>query len=189
MFRDFVKDSLVVFPFPVPKHENLKGEIFRQIKNYLKGSSHKLFDFMGVAMCSYLPNIKDLEAFQKHFKRQIEKGIEQDTYLIPDIFVVYNYREEDFTPNGYTKPPKWVIEILSPSTALKDLGDKKDLYRFIGVEEYWVISDIRNVFVFLLKEGKYVETEYSLDNEDMKEIEYLEIPVSVFPDLKIKIEE
>ena len=189
MFKDFIKGSLVVFPFPVPKHENLKGEIFRQIKNYLKGSSHKLYDFMGVALSSYLPNIKELEAFQKHFKRQIEKGIEQETYLIPDIFVVCNYREEDFTSNGYIKPPKWVIEILSPSTASKDFGDKKELYRYVGVEEYWVISDVKNVSVFLLKDGKYVETDYSLDDEEMKGIECLEIPVNIFPDLKIKIEE
>ena len=189
MFRDFIKDSLVVLPAPSVNHEDVKAGIITQVSNYLKGSSHKYYTNMSVAMGSYLPKIKDSKAFRNHFKKQVEKGTEQDTYLIPDIFVVTDCRKEDFTSNGYIKPPKWVIEILSPSTALDDFGNKKELYQYIGVEEYWVISDIKNVFVFLLKDGEYQEVAYSLDDESMKDIEFLEIPVSVFPDLKIKIEE
>ena len=189
MFKDFVKGSLVILPAPSFQHEVLKEGIVLQIGSFLKSSPHRLFTTMSVSLSPYLPKIKELKAFQKHFRKQVVKGTEQDTYLIPDIFVAFEGKKEEFGVNGYTKPPKWVIEILSPSTALKDLGDKKELYRYIGVEEYWVISDVRNVFVFLLKDEEYQETEYSLDDEEMKGIECLEIPVSVFPDLKIKIEE
>jgi len=33
-----------------------------------------------------------------------------------------------------------VIEVLSPSTAHRDKGDKKALYEKHGVKEYWIIS-------------------------------------------------
>ena len=35
------------------------------------------------------------------------------------------------------KPPDYVMEIGSPSTARRDLGAKRDLYARIGVGEYW----------------------------------------------------
>ena len=189
MFKDFIKGSLVVLPAPSFQHEVLKEGIVLQIGSFLKGSPHRFFTSMSVSLSPYLPKIKELKAFQKHFRKQVVKGTEQDTYLIPDIFVAFEGKKEEFGVNGYMKSPKWVIEILFPSTALKDFGDKKELYRYIGVEEYWVISDVKNVSVFLLREGEYVETEYSFDDEEVKGVECLEIPVSVFPDLKIKIED
>ena len=144
---------------------------------------------MSVSLSSYLPKIKELKAFQNHLKKQVEKGTEKDAYLVPDVFVAFEGKEEEFGVNGYTKSPKWIIEIASPSTAIKDVREKLELYQYIGVEEYWIISDVRNVSVFLLKDGEYLETEYSLDDDEMAGVKYLEIPVSVFPDLKIKIKE
>ena len=35
------------------------------------------------------------------------------------------------------KPPDFILEIASPSTAANDLGRKRDLYARIGVGEYW----------------------------------------------------
>ena len=35
------------------------------------------------------------------------------------------------------KPPDWVLEIASPSTARVDLGIKRDIYASIGIGEYW----------------------------------------------------
>ena len=35
------------------------------------------------------------------------------------------------------KPPDFVLEIASPSTARTDLYDKRDLYARVGVPEYW----------------------------------------------------
>jgi Uma2 family endonuclease len=190
VFRDFLRGSLVFMPSPVPEHENLKSKILKQVLIYLPDdSSHRLYDNMGVSMSPYLPEIKDLKAFQRHFKKQLKKDTEEDAYLIPDIFAVFDYKKEDFNSNGYLKSPKWIIEIASPSTVSDDFTDKLEIYQFIGVQEYWVISDVKNVSVFLLENGKYQKVDYSLEDEEMKGIEYLEIPVSVFPDLKIKIKE
>jgi Uma2 family endonuclease len=45
--------------------------------------------------------------------------------------------------------PDLVIEILSPSTRARDLGEKRELYESNGVREYWVVdSRERTVRVF-----------------------------------------
>ncbi|MCG8424382.1 MAG: Uma2 family endonuclease [Proteobacteria bacterium] len=37
-------------------------------------------------------------------------------------------------------PPQWVCEILSPSTANRDLGDKKATYHDAHVDHYWLLD-------------------------------------------------
>ena len=38
------------------------------------------------------------------------------------------------------KPPDWVLEVASPSTKEKDLGEKRDDYAAMGVPEYWLFD-------------------------------------------------
>ena len=38
------------------------------------------------------------------------------------------------------KPPDFVLEVASPSTASNDLGHKRDLYARLGVTEYWKLD-------------------------------------------------
>ena len=46
-----------------------------------------------------------------------------------------------------TERPDWVAEVLSPSTAARDLGDKMDIYRAAGVPHYWVIDPANRTLV------------------------------------------
>ena len=66
----------------------------------------------------------------------------------PDCYVVFNLSEAAKhslsieANNTYLlwevgKPPEFVLEIASESTAKVDLGRKRDLYAEIGVSEYW----------------------------------------------------
>lgn len=45
-------------------------------------------------------------------------------------------------PEAWPVPvaPDWVCEILSPSTAGRDLGPKRDRYHQAGVGDYWVVD-------------------------------------------------
>ena len=38
------------------------------------------------------------------------------------------------------KPPDWVLEVASPGTKEKDLGEKRDDYAAMGVPEYWLFD-------------------------------------------------
>lgn len=61
-----------------------------------------------------------------------------DTVVQPDLVVVCD--PEKLTEQGCTGAPDFVLEILSPATAFKDMEDKLRLYERHGVREYWIIN-------------------------------------------------
>jgi len=56
----------------------------------------------------------------------------------PDLVVICDSAK--LTEQGCTGAPDFVLEILSPSTAYKDMEDKLRLYESRGVREYWIIN-------------------------------------------------
>ena len=59
--------------------------------------------------------------------------------------------------HGCKGAPDLIVEILSPSTAKKDLENKFELYEENGVKEYWIVYPGENIIeAFDLKNGKYV---------------------------------
>lgn len=67
--------------------------------------------------------------------------LSEDTRFIPDAMVV---RERGkLKPSGVYGAPDLVVEVLSPGSALKDKGYKKNAYGKYGVREYWLV-DIPN---------------------------------------------
>ena len=64
--------------------------------------------------------------------------------LQPDCIIVFDVDAEAIRlnlPNYWIwevgKPPDFVMEIASPSTADNDLGHKRDKYAELGISEYW----------------------------------------------------
>ena len=63
--------------------------------------------------------------------------------IAPDCFVVFGVSRESFERNNtylmweVGKPPDFVLEIGSPSTARRDLVGKRELYASLGIGEYW----------------------------------------------------
>ena len=61
----------------------------------------------------------------------------------PDGFIAFGVdRDAILQENGYKvwevgKPPDWVLEIASPSTARVDLGIRREIYASMGIGEYW----------------------------------------------------
>ena len=59
--------------------------------------------------------------------------------LVPDLLLA---RHETLTPKDLTGVPVLVVEVLSPSTRRRDLGDKLTAYRDAGVPHYWVVDPV-----------------------------------------------
>lgn len=57
---------------------------------------------------------------------------------------------------SYNGTPRFIVETLSPATALKDKTIKKDIYQNAGIEEYWIISPKeRAVEIYYLENNNY----------------------------------
>ena len=78
-----------------------------------------------------------------------------DTVVQPDICVICDLSKLD--ERGCCGAPDMIVEVLSPSTAKKDMTEKFTLYEESGVKEYWIVhheSEAINVFI-LQENGKY----------------------------------
>ncbi len=70
---------------------------------------------------------------------------DSDTVVQPDIYIVC---DKNKNRNGtFVGAPDLVVEVLSDSTARKDMGIKSVKYRDAGVREYWMI-DYEGGYVF-----------------------------------------
>lgn len=56
----------------------------------------------------------------------------------PDLSVVCS--KSHISKKGCYGAPTLIIEVLSPSTALKDFNEKFNLYQKFQVQEYWIVD-------------------------------------------------
>jgi len=143
-------------PMPVPKHQ--------RIANALGGEL-----YIAVKSC------KNCETFQA-----IDYKISDDTILQPDVLVIcqpVNKKFLDF-------PPALVVEILSPSTALKDRHSKFQIYEEQQIKYYIIISpDKEEAEVYAIEEGIYqlkqtgrdITYEFSFEGDCTATVDFKEI--------------
>ena len=72
-----------------------------------------------------------------------ESEDEIDTVVQPDIMILCDLSK--LRPNGIKGAPDVVFEILSPSTAWRDLADKLYLYERSGVKEYMIVDPVSKI--------------------------------------------
>jgi len=126
-------------PAPQSEHQRVSRGLFTQIEKFLEGKPCEPF---------YAP----LDVFLPVLNQ--ERDEETTTVVQPDILVVCDPKK--VVKEGIRGAPDFVVEILSDSTAYKDLNEKKDLYETHGVREYWIVkpSD-QSVLAWRLSEGRF----------------------------------
>jgi Uma2 family endonuclease len=126
-------------PAPGRRHQEISGELFRQLANHLKGKQCKVYD----------------APFDVRFSDQADASDNYiETVVQPDILVVCDRTKLD--EKGCNGAPDLIIEITSPSTAKHDLGTKFDLYQKHAVQEYWIIHPSeQTMMVFKLRQDGY----------------------------------
>lgn len=123
---------------PSRKHQELSREIERLIADFLVDKQCRVY---------FAPFDVRLPRFQE------EPDDEVETVVQPDIVVVYD--REKLDDRGCRGAPDWIIEILSPATAVKDLKVKHALYERHGVRELWFVHPMdRTVMVCALGADK-----------------------------------
>ncbi len=129
-------------PAPNRWHQKISMEISKSIAVYLEGKA-----------CEVYP--APFDVLLPGFGEQDEDDV--STVVQPDISVICD--KEKLTDTGCTGAPDWIIEILSPYTAKKDMDVKFDLYQRHSVREYWIVDPgNKYIHVYLLdEEGKYPE--------------------------------
>ena len=110
-------------PAPTSTHQRLCGELFFRLKTLLMSSSCESF-------------IAPFDVYLPEYPGQDFNSI--DTIVQPDISVICD--PDKIIEKGCLGAPDLIIEILSPSTAKKDMHEKFHLYEKQGVKEYWIVD-------------------------------------------------
>ncbi len=149
---------------PSRLHQEIVLELGRQIANYLKGKSCKPY----------------IAPFDVRLPKNNEQDDKIDTVVQPDISVICDKNKLD--DKGCRGAPDWIIEILSPSTAIRDMDVKYQLYQQVGVKEYWIISPTEKWGMkYILNENKTYNQPKIFSLSETTQ-------VSLFPDLLIELD-
>jgi Uma2 family endonuclease len=124
---ELIDGEIIVSPAPVHKHQIVEGFMYVYLFSITRGKW--LLAEMDVHIGGVVVN--------------------------PDIFWV---RRDSTTcvlkDDGYWHgAPDLVVEILSPSTAHRDRGEKYDLYEQYGVREYWLVDAEALIVEVYVREG------------------------------------
>ena len=121
---------IAMSPTPVPAHQRAAAEIRTELTLALRKA-----------------NCKKCRAYDP-----LDYKISEDTILVPDILIICGEIKKKYLDF----PPALVVEILSPSTALKDRHTKYELYEQQGVKYYLIVdTDKKVIEVYELKGKEY----------------------------------
>ena len=117
-------------------------------------------------------------ALALHFGNPDSTLVEYDRWIIaspqenpswvirPDLLIAFNVSPADYkASNGYIiseqhKPPDFVLEVASESTADVDTGPKRDDYAALGIPEYWRFDETGDHHLTKLAGDRLAEGRY-----------------------------
>lgn len=147
-------------PPPSSGHQSVVGNLYGELYAYLKG--------------------KTCRAYVAPFAVYLD-GTVDGNYVEPDLTIVCDPAK--IQTQGCFGAPDMVVEVLSPSTAVKDKGVKLQRYRLSGVREVWIVDP----------SNQYLEV-YQLIEEDSNQLfnptVYAAdevVQVGIFDDLKVSL--
>jgi Uma2 family endonuclease len=106
---------------------------------------------------------------------------ERDLSYAPDIVFVATEHLDRIREGRVYGAPDLVVEVLSPTTAHRDVGIKKRVYHAYGVQWYWVVDmERKTVEEYRWTEEGYLLTQVVLPNEVFQP--------KAFPDLTIDLQ-
>ncbi|HEX2208266.1 MAG TPA: Uma2 family endonuclease [Longimicrobium sp.] len=130
---EVIAGELEVTPSPRPKHQDLVGALAALLRPFVR--RHEL---------------------GKIYPGPIDVLFAEGDYLVPDLVFVRSEQLGTVTDRGVESAPDLVVEVLSPSTALRDRTVKRRRYALYGVPELWLIdSDRRLVEVYRLQKDAH----------------------------------
>lgn len=125
-------------PSPGLVHQDIVGELHRQIANALLNTSWRVY----------------VAPFDVRLPKSTEKDDQIDTVVQPDLLIVPNLEKVD--TRGVRGAPDWLAEVLSPGTSRYDRRIKLPVYERAGVREVWLIQPVdRTLTVYQLASGQY----------------------------------
>ena len=151
---------------PSESHQLISGELFGQLRDIIR------------------KNHGSCRVFAAPLDVQLDK--DNKSMVQPDILILCDRSQAN--GRGVFGAPDFIIEILSPSTAKKDMLLKLKKYMAAGVREYWIVDPEEQQWAVYLRQGDDILVRpYTFD--EMVPVGIWEGRYSIdFPDIKAQLE-
>ncbi|HEX4224798.1 MAG TPA: Uma2 family endonuclease [Pseudonocardiaceae bacterium] len=141
-------DDLENKPYDGNRYELIDGELFVSPP---QGYAHQeivaeLLGRLRAARPRHMTVLSAPFAVQLNFNTEVQ----------PDVLAA---PKSDFTAKRLPGPPSLAVEVLSPSSSVRDLNKKKRTYERFGVPSYWVIDPLElSLIAFELDDAGHYQT-------------------------------
>lgn len=120
---------IAMSPMPIPAHQQLSANLIYEFKDELK------------------KKCKDCKVFSP-----LDYKVSEDTTIQPDVLIVCGTIKKSYLDF----PPVLTVEILSPSTTLRDRNTKYAIYQEQEVKYYLIVdADKKVVEIYRLMDRRY----------------------------------
>jgi Uma2 family endonuclease len=151
-------------PAPSSKHQRILVGLTVAFEKFLKKGPCTLF----------------VAPFDVYLVKHGQDYKETHNVVQPDLCIICD--KEKIKEFGCVGSPDLLVEILSPSTASKDLKQKYELYEEYGVKEYWVVYPFEKVIqIYILENNKYKALKPITMNNEARSV--------LFPGLSFEVAE
>ena len=131
---ELIGGELLMTPSPVPNHQRISGKIEFELRKFVTEND--------LGEVFYAP---------------CDVHLDDENVVQPDILFISKNRLNIIGEKNIQAAPDLAIEILSKSTAYRDLVQKKRLYSRFGVKKFWiVIPGEEAIEVYILKENTFI---------------------------------
>lgn len=110
-----------------------------------------------------------------------------DKTIIPDASIMCNIRDRRNV--SFTGIPRFVMEVLSDATEEYDRNEKMDIYRKVGVSEYWIVDWRKKQVEIYMFDYKDDDTSYAYLFKKVTTGNKEELQLVMFPNLHISFDE
>ena len=129
---ELIDGTFFTMDAPTVEHQLLTGSIYAQFLAYIRRKKGKC-----------IPLVSPVD---------VKLDADNKTMVQPDVVVVCD--RERITARMVLGGPDFVMEVVSPSSVMKDYVKKAAKYEAAGVREYWIIDPIsRRVLTYDFTEG------------------------------------
>lgn len=155
--RELLDGVLLVNPSPVVRHEDVVSNLHYLLRTYAE------------------------EAGGKAYGSNVEVRLPPGSAVVPDVIFVRSDHLDRLSFQRMEAAPDLVVEVSSPSTRLRDLSVKRDLYERHQIPCYWFVDlEARQVLVFEMGDKGYGDPLVMVSGDFLEPagLEGLSVPVT-----------
>jgi Uma2 family endonuclease len=132
-YYELINGYLMKKSAPRPQHQNISMYLSIEIGTFVKN-----------------------RGLGKLFASPIDVFLDDLNAVQPDLVFIPTENQAMITDDGIIGIPDLMIEIISPSSVLRDRVDKKNLYERLNVKEYWIIDpQYQDIEIYSVQNGRY----------------------------------